>query len=240
MALQPSFPAREVERLREERLNDLKQTMADARRRVDRLFPSVVYADGAAYARLMAGSEATVPGLDRDVLVARHAALLRPEACTVIVCGDLDGLPVEDIVASSITAWPEQPGTGSETSATSEPGGPAPDSPRAGDGSWSSTDPVRHSRRSASATSGPPGASTDFHALAVMNALLGGLFNSRLNRLLREERGYTYGVHSDFDMRRAAGPFSVRCAVETEVTAPAIADIMSELRPHPRDVGRPG
>jgi zinc protease len=69
----------------------------------------------------------------------------------------------------------------------------------------------------------------DFHALVVMNALLGGLFNSRLNRLLREERGYTYGVHSDFDMRRGAGPFSVRCAVETEVTAPAIADIVAEL-----------
>ncbi len=214
--------------------------MADARRRVDRLFPSVVYADGAAYARLMAGSEVTVPGLDRDVLVARHAALLRPEACTVIVCGDLDGLPVEDIVASSITAWPEQPGTGSDTSATGEPGGPAPDSPRAGrrvvvvdrPGAPQSEVRVGHvgtARRIA-----------DYHALAVMNALLGGLFNSRLNRLLREERGYTYGVHSDFDMRRAAGPFSVRCAVETEVTAPAIADIMSELGRIRESVGRPG
>ena len=69
----------------------------------------------------------------------------------------------------------------------------------------------------------------DFHALSVTNALLGGLFNSRLNRLLREERGYTYGVHSGFDMRRAAGPFAVRCAVESDVTAPAIVDIMSEL-----------
>jgi zinc protease len=229
MTLTPSFPVREVDRLREERLNDLKQMMADARRRVDRLFPSVVYADGAAYARLMAGSEVTVPGLDRDVLVARHAALLRPEACTVIVCGDLDGLPVEDIVASSITAWPEQSGTGSDRSATGEPGGPAPDSPRAGrrvvvvdrPGAPQSEVRVGHV--------GTPRRIADYHALAVMNALLGGLFNSRLNRLLREERGYTYGVHSDFDMRRAAGPFSVRCAVETEVTAPAIADIMSEL-----------
>jgi len=69
----------------------------------------------------------------------------------------------------------------------------------------------------------------DFHAVSVMNAILGGLFNSRLNRLLREERGYTYGVHSGFDMRRGAGPFAVRCAVESDVTAPAIADIMSEL-----------
>ena len=118
--------------------------------------------------------------------------------------------------------------------------GRLPTAPAPGDGSWSSTDRVRHSRRSASATSGAARRIADFHALAVMNALLGGLFNSRLNRLLREERGYTYGVHSDFDMRRAAGPFSVRCAVETEVTAPAIADIMVGARPHPRGAGRPG
>jgi predicted Zn-dependent peptidase len=62
-----------------------------------------------------------------------------------------------------------------------------------------------------------------------MNALLGGLFNSRLNALLREERGYTYGVHSYYEMRRAAGPFVVRAAVESEVTAEAVADIVSEL-----------
>lgn len=53
--------------------------------------------------------------------------------------------------------------------------------------------------------------------------------NSRLNMLLREERGYTYGVSSGFDMRRAAGPFAVRCAVESDVTAPAVADIVAEL-----------
>jgi zinc protease len=76
---------------------------------------------------------------------------------------------------------------------------------------------------------GSPRSIDDYHALVVMNALLGGLFNSRLNRLLREQRGYTYGVQADLDMRRAAGPFAVRCAVETEATAAAIADIITEL-----------
>jgi zinc protease len=222
MALQPGFPEREVERLREERLNDLKQTMADARRRVDRLFPGVIYTDDAAYARLMAGSEETIPGLDREALAARHAWALRPEACTIIVCGDLDGVPVEDITASALATWPDRPQEADLT-------GTAVDSPRPGrrvvvvdrPGAPQSEIRVGHvgtSRRI-----------DDFHALVVMNALLGGLFNSRLNRLLREERGYTYGVHSDFDMRRGAGPFSVRCAVETDVTAPAIADIVAEL-----------
>jgi predicted Zn-dependent peptidase len=69
----------------------------------------------------------------------------------------------------------------------------------------------------------------DFHAVSVMSAILGGLFNSRLNMKLREEKGYTYGAGAGFDMRRGAGPFSARAAVNTEVTVPAIVDTLTEL-----------
>ena len=62
-----------------------------------------------------------------------------------------------------------------------------------------------------------------------MSAILGGLFNSRLNRKLREEKGYTYGAGAGFDMRRGAGPFAVRAAVNTEVTVPALQDMLVEL-----------
>ena len=63
-----------------------------------------------------------------------------------------------------------------------------------------------------------------------MGAILGGLFNSRLNMKLREEKGYTYGAHAGFDLRRGAGPFSARAAVNTEVTVPAVADFLGELQ----------
>jgi predicted Zn-dependent peptidase len=69
----------------------------------------------------------------------------------------------------------------------------------------------------------------DFHAVSVLGAILGGLFNSRLNMKLREEKGYTYGAHAGFDMRRAAGPFAARAAVNTEVTAAALSDLLAEL-----------
>jgi hypothetical protein len=62
-----------------------------------------------------------------------------------------------------------------------------------------------------------------------MGAILGGLFNSRLNMKLREEKGYTYGAGAGFDLRRAAGPFGARAAVNTEVTVPAVADFVAEL-----------
>ena len=69
----------------------------------------------------------------------------------------------------------------------------------------------------------------DFHAVSVMGAILGGLFNSRLNMQLREAKGYTYGAGAGFDMRRGAGPFSARAAVNTEVTVPAVLDTIAEL-----------
>jgi predicted Zn-dependent peptidase len=62
-----------------------------------------------------------------------------------------------------------------------------------------------------------------------MGAILGGLFNSRLNMNLREEKGYTYGASAGFDLRRARGPFTARAAVNTEVTVPAIQEFLVEL-----------
>ena len=83
----------------------------------------------------------------------------------------------------------------------------------------------------------------DFHAVSVMSAILGGLFNSRLNMKLREEKGYTYGAGAGFDLRRGAGPFAARAAVNTEVTVPAIIDTLAELtrmRDEPVERGRVG
>ena len=51
---------------------------------------------------------------------------------------------------------------------------------------------------------GLPRLHPDYHAVAVMSAILGGLFNSRLNMKLREEKGYTYGAGAGFDLRRGA------------------------------------
>ena len=55
-----------------------------------------------------------------------------------------------------------------------------------------------------------------------MNAVLGGLFGSRINLNLREAHGYTYGASSFYDWRRGPGPFVVSTAVQSEVTAPAL------------------
>jgi zinc protease len=224
VATEPTFPAADVDRMREERLNDLLQGKADPRRRADDAFVETIYAPGSPYARPSAGTEATVPSIDRDAVVAIHGKRLDPAKMTLIVGGDLDavGGDVRSIAEASFAKW------------AANPASEAPTDPR--------VVPARHERivrvihRPGSVQTeirvghvGLPRKIPDFHALSVLGAILGGLFNSRLNRKLREEKGYTYGAGAGFDLRRGPGPFAVRAAVNTEVTVPAIVDILAEL-----------
>jgi zinc protease len=70
----------------------------------------------------------------------------------------------------------------------------------------------------------------DYPAINVMNTVLGGLFSSRINLNLREEHGYTYGARSQFVFRKHPGIFWVTSGVRTDVTAPAVSEILGEVR----------
>jgi zinc protease len=60
--------------------------------------------------------------------------------------------------------------------------------------------------------------------------VLGGTFTSRLNHLLREVKGYTYGVHASTVQMPDTGVQTVSTRIRTDVTAPAMADLVGELR----------
>ena len=72
-------------------------------------------------------------------------------------------------------------------------------------------------------------ADADFDPLQLVNQILGGQFTSRLNEKLREERGFTYGVRSQFDFRRGRGPFSITASLQSDKLAEALDDIYREL-----------
>jgi zinc protease len=68
----------------------------------------------------------------------------------------------------------------------------------------------------------------DYEALTVMNQILGGS-NGRLFRELRERKGYTYGVYSSTRALRYRGDWRAAMDVRTEVTEPALRDLLAEL-----------
>ena len=222
MVLHPTFPDREVERLRDERLNDLLQARADPRRRADEAFVDTIYEPAAPYHRPAGGTKETVEGLGRAQLRRAYERALDPGRATFIVGGELAGLDVPTTVERLFGDWTALPavaGTGSINDASARHERLVRVLHRPG----AVQSEIRIGHR------GVPRQIPDFHAVAVMSAILGGLFNSRLNMNLREDKGYTYGAGAGFDMRRGAGPFSARAAVNTEVTVPAVNEFLVEL-----------
>ena len=174
--------------------------------------------------RPLAGVQSTVRPLGRDAVVERHRSLVDPSAATLVIAGDLAGLSLLELAEEHLG----QRSTTGNAAKADQAGSVAghPDGARI----------VLVDRPSAPQSElrighlGVPRKTPDFHSISVLNAILGGTFNSRLNRVIREEKGYSYGIHSSFDMRRHAGPFAVRCAVETAVTVPALEETLRIVR----------
>jgi len=224
MLSEPTFPENEIQRLREERLNDILQAKADPRRRAEEAFVDTVFDDRSPYRRPAGGIQATVERLDAAACADLLARRFDPARMTLVVGGDLEGLDVVALARERFGSWVASP--------TAERPGPIHSA------STVEADPrlVRVDHRPGSVQTeirighiGLPRRIDDFHALSVMSAILGGLFKSRLNAKLREEKGYTYGASAGFDLRRAAGPFVARAPVNTEVTVPAVLDMLAEL-----------
>ena len=217
----PAFPESEVDRLRDERLADLLQAKADPRRRADEAFVWSLYAASSPYRRPAGGTAETVGPLTAKELRAVHDGGVSPDRSALVVAGDIDAGAVVAMAERLLGGW----------SASSLPARPVVDD----------TSAVlrrfirvvhRHDAVQTEVRVGHPGLprlNPDYHAVSVMSAILGGLFNSRLNMNLREAKGYTYGAGAGFDMRRGSGPFSARAAVNTEVTVPALLEILAEL-----------
>jgi predicted Zn-dependent peptidase len=69
----------------------------------------------------------------------------------------------------------------------------------------------------------------DYHALLVLNMILGGQFVSRINMKLRQEKGLTYGARTAFDFRRGRGPFILQTSVQSDGTGEAIKESLLEI-----------
>jgi predicted Zn-dependent peptidase len=219
MVREPRFDVSEFERLRAERLADIMQSRADPGRLADEMFLRHVYAPDVPYRRSSAGAPETVAELTRDDVVAFHQRGYRPSDAHLIVAGRFDPDAVQAAAERHLGQW------------------------RGEAGGHRSIEPLQAGDRRVVLVDRPGSVQSElrvgqvgiarhdpryFPAL-VMSALLGGVFGSRLNLRLREELGYTYGAHASFDPRRAAGPFAARAAVQTEVTVPAIRELLDQL-----------
>jgi zinc protease len=214
------FPAEALERLRGQRLVALTQARAQPGAIAARVFPRVVYGPEHPYGRVV--TEDSIKSVTRDDVVTFHKTYFQPGRALVTVVGDVTSASVKPVIERALSTWPKG-GTRPTFTYPSVPSARPTtillvDKPGAAQSTFAIGLP------------GPPRSTPDFFPLQVMNTMLGGMFQSRLNANIREEKGYSYGVSSNFQYGKGPGPFRTGGDIVTEKSDAALVEFMKELR----------
>jgi zinc protease len=218
--LHPTFPPEEVERRRASRLAAFTDERSDPETIVARTGVSALFGPHNPFGYDNSGTEPSVKAMTREDMMNFWKTYYVPNNAALVVSGNI---PVDDLKAlaeSKFGSW--------KSADISVPQVGAPETTKAKiiivDRPGAQQTMVRLLQL------GVDRATPDYPALEVMNSELGGLFSSRINLNLREEHGYTYGASSFFVYRRSLGYFVAGGGIRTDVTAPAVTEILKEVR----------
>ena len=227
----PAFLDSEIERLVNNRLDEIPHETANPARRAAKQLSKELFPASLRMSRPRQGTAETVERIDATAVRAFYDAHVRPATATAVVVGDLTDVDLDVLLAETLGAW-----TGNTAAVRPVPPITADDTGRV----------VIVDRPGAVQTQlliGRIGA--DRHdrvwpAQVLGTYCLGGTLTSRLDRVLREEKGYTYGVRAFGQVLRSSDPASPGAAgaamlaisgsVDTESTGPALQDLWKVLR----------
>lgn len=216
----PEFPPHELERMRSERLTAIRQQKDDPAVVAGQLFNRFIFG-GTPYGNPSVGTEESVTAFERSDVESFYGRHYAPNNTSLILTGDLDPERARALVYTAFTSWERKQRAVHE---------PPKAQAAAGAKIFLIDRPASVQSEVRVGHVGVARSSEDYFPLVVMNAILGGVFTSRLNLNLRERHAFTYGIRSAFAFRKSAGPFVVSTAVRNEVTPSAIREILAELR----------
>jgi zinc protease len=220
MLVNSTFPPEALERLRAQRLVALEQAKAQPGSIASRVFPRVLYGD--AHPLGQSSTERTVKAITRADVVDFHQRYFKPGRALITVVGDVTPAAIRPVIEKGLASW----AAGGERPTFSFPPLPAAkpttiylvDKPGSAQSTFSLGLP------------GPPRTTPDYFALQVMNTILGGMFQARLNANIREEKGYSYGVSSSFGFGKGPNPFRTGGDIVGDKSDAALVEFMKELR----------
>ena len=215
----PKLDPADVLRVRDDEVTSLRMEWAQPGPRADAALRADLFGAGERYGRPLHGDPASVAAVTADDVTEFHSSwLTRPGV--LLVAGDLDRLDLAELGAAAFAGAAGEP-----LVAAGPLDVPIRDNRRVilvdRPGSVQST--LRLGHRA------PHRANPDYVPIWLAATVLGGAFTSRLNHLIREVKGYTYGIRADFAMTRRFGRFGVSTSVQTAVTVPALTDTVGEI-----------
>lgn len=219
--LNPTFPPKEFERVRKELLTALIQQRDQPAAVATNVFAKRLYGENHPYGRPSEGTESSVSKITVDDLKSFYDTYVRPNNATLVVVGAVKLSELLPILERSLGAW--------KSKRVPEVNIPAP-ADRANAAVYLVDKPQAAQSQIRVGHFGLPRSTPDYFPVLVMNTILGGGFNSRLNWNLREQKGYTYGTGSAFHFRKGAGPFTTMGGFHTNVTDSSVMEILKEIR----------
>ncbi|MER7761154.1 pitrilysin family protein [Streptomyces sp. NPDC097619] len=223
----PAFADAEVDRLVRNRLDEIPHEQANPQRRAAKQLSKELFPAALRMSRPRLGTEETVARIDAAAVRAFYEAHVRPATATAVVVGDLSGTDLDEVLADTLGAW---------TGGTAEP---RPVPPVTADDTGRVVIVDRPGAVQTQLLIGRVG--SDRHdrvwpAQVLGTYCLGGTLTSRLDKVLREEKGYTYGVRAFGQVMRStaagtgASMLAISGSVDTPNTGPALADLWQVLR----------
>jgi zinc protease len=220
VAREPVFAADEIERVRAQALDGLKVAYASPGTLASIVAQRLAYGAGA-YGHPAGGTPESLPRMVRADLVTAHRRAFRPDNAVLILAGDITAEAGLAIARRHFGGW-------------AAPATPLPPAPRATPGPSSPSAAVIDMTRSGQAgvvlALPLPDRSDDERAVgAVLNAVLGGDYSSRLNQEIRIKRGLSYGVFSSVEARRESALLRVVVQTKNETAAEVVGLMQAEI-----------
>ncbi|MDB5972059.1 MAG: insulinase family protein [Hydrocarboniphaga sp.] len=223
--LHPSFPDKELSRLKQQRLAAIQQEKTQPTGIMTRLYPQLIYGTGHAYSnpRSGNGNEASVAGLSADDLKRFYARWLRPDNAQLLIVGDTTLAEIKPMLEARLAGWraPAEARPSKNLASVA-----LPERPRV----FLVNKTGAGQTLIAAVLLAPPKSDADDVAVTVANNTLGGLFISRLNMNLREDKRWSYGASSQLGNARGQRPFLAYAPVQADKTVESMREMDKELR----------
>jgi zinc protease len=221
--LNPTFPQADFARLQKQQIARIQRDKASPMGMAQRVFPVLVYGKGHAYAMPFNGSgyEATVPKITREELKKFHDTWFKASNATLLITGDTTLAEIQPKLEKLLGSW--KGGTVPKKNIATV-------APQPKSAVYIVDKPGAQQSMIIAGHIAPPKANPDEIAIETMNTILGGMFISRINMNLREDKHWSYGAQSVFLDARGQRPFFVYAPVQSDKTKESLVEIGKELR----------
>ncbi len=207
--LEPRWDEKEFERVKKETLESIRRSKSNPAATATNIFIKLIYGEDHILSNPVLGNQETVSSITIDDLKNYYSNYFTPNNTSFLFVGNLSQENVNNSLRKIEATWPSK--------VVNIPEVRQPQMPEKAQVYFVDFPDAKQSEIRIGHI-GPSLKDEDYYKVYVMNYKLGGAFNSIVNMILREEKGYTYGARTGFDGTSTTGYFLASSAVQSNAT----------------------